>query len=145
MIENLIPIIFTLVLIIIIIYVNNIKSRSLQDKKETARKELEHIQRLEIENKVIDSMAAIMKDRVLFTQKIMASEGSNSLKISEDVKDIIADEVICFLENLEPDVIQSLRSLFADQARMKKMLVKELKRNYCINNNNFFWTRFYAK
>ena len=134
-----------MVLIIIIIYVNNIKSRSLQDKKETARKELEHIQRLEIENKVIDNIAAIMKDRVLFIQKIMASEGSNSLKISEDVKDIIADEVICFLENLEPDVIQSLRSLFADQARMKKMLVKELKRNYCINNNNFFWTRFYAK
>ncbi|MCS3556600.1 MULTISPECIES: hypothetical protein [unclassified Sphingobacterium] len=144
MIENLIPIIFTLVLIIII-YVNNIKSRSLQDKKETARKELEHKRRQEIENKVIDSMAAIMKDRVLFTQKIMASEGTNSLKISEDIKDIIADEVICFLENLEPDVTQSLRSLFADQARMKKMLIKELKRNYCINNNNFFCTRVYAK
>ncbi|KKX46895.1 hypothetical protein [Sphingobacterium sp. IITKGP-BTPF85] len=58
--------------LIIIIYVNNIKSRSLQDKKETARKELEHKRRQEIENKVIDSMAAIMKDRVLFTQKIMA-------------------------------------------------------------------------
>ncbi|KKX46737.1 hypothetical protein L950_0230305 [Sphingobacterium sp. IITKGP-BTPF85] len=72
----------------------------------------------------------------------MASEGTNSLKISEDIKDIIADEVICFLENLEPDVTQSLRSLFADQARMKKMLIKELKRNYCINNNNFFVQEF---
>lgn len=144
MIENLIPIIFTLVLIIII-YVIYIKSRSLQDKKETARKELEHKQRQEIEYKVINSIAAIMKDRVLFAQKIMASEGINSLKISDDVNDIIANEVICFLENLQPDVTQSLRSLFADQARMKKMLIKELKRNYCINNNNFFWTRFYAK
>ncbi|UPZ35839.1 hypothetical protein MUB18_17185 [Sphingobacterium sp. PCS056] len=126
MIENLIPIIFTLVLIITI-YIIYIKSRSLQDKKETARKELEHKQRQEIENKVIDSMVAIMKDRILFTQKIMASEGNNSLKISGEVKDIIADEVMNFLNSLEPDITESLRSLYADKARMKQMLIKRGK------------------
>lgn len=135
MIEYLIPIIFKLILIIII-YIIYKKYRILKDKNETARKELEHLQTLEIENKVINSIAAIMKDRVLFAQKIMVSEGTNNLKISEDVKDIIADEVICFLENLEPDVIQSLKSLYADQARMKQMLIKATRRNNYIKDYN---------
>lgn len=82
MIEYLIPIIFKLILIIII-YIIYKKYRILKDKNETTRKELEQLQRLEIENKVINSIAAIMKDRVLFAQKIMASENINSLKISE--------------------------------------------------------------
>lgn len=69
MIENLIPIIFKSILNIII-FIIYIKYRSLQNKKETVRKEFEHKQRQERENKVIDSMAAIMKNRILFYKKL---------------------------------------------------------------------------
>lgn len=55
----------------------------------------------------------------------MASENTHSLKITEEIKDIIVDEVMSFLGNLETDVIESLRSLFADQTRMKKNVDKK--------------------